>query len=214
MALSSAFSPCFGLEDACRRRRSAAILRVVIRDAPLTLEPVLRTPTMITGIWRRFGVHAFEGHLSMADMTQLESFGNVWHKKNPGSVVEMSIIFPSEARMGSEERARLVKIIRRWEMARTASATVILANGLVGAMHRSVMTGLMLIAPPPHPVRVFGTTRDAVVWLTPYIQAACGPEAMPASINSAVDALCATFRTAGSAESPQRPAASQSRASS
>jgi hypothetical protein len=184
---------------------------VVIRDAPLTLEPALHTPTMITGIWRRFGVHAFEGHLSMADMTQLEGFGNLWHKKNPGSVVEMSIIFPSEARMEGEERARLVKIIRRWEMARTASSTVILANGLVGAMHRSVMTGLMLIAPPPHPVRVFGTTHDAVVWLAPYIQAACGPEATPAGISAAVDTLCATFRAARSPAPPQRPTGSQRR---
>jgi hypothetical protein len=181
----------------------------VIRDGGVRLEAAFRTPNVVTGVWRRFGAHVFEGRLSLEDMARLESFGNLWHKKNPGSVVELAVILPSEARMAGEERARLAKIIRRWEMTRTASATVILANGLVGAMQRSVLTGLMMIAPAPHPTRVFGTTREAAAWLAPYIQAACGVEATAAAIGAAVDALCASLHMPGSVP-PLQPTRSQS----
>jgi hypothetical protein len=166
---------------------------------------------MITGIWRRFGVHAFEGRLTLDDMARLETFGNVWHKKNPGKVVEMAIVFPSDERMESEERARLVKVIRRWEMARTASATVILAQGLVGAMHRSVLTGLMLVAPPPHPTKVFGTTNDAVAWLAPHIQALCGAEASARDLTAAIDELCTVFRASRRSLPPARSVVPQQR---
>jgi hypothetical protein len=190
-------------EPACRPRGRAAIVEGVIRGGGVRLEAAFRTPNVVTGVWRRFGVHAFEGRLSLDDMGRLESFGDLWHKKNPGSVVELAVIFPSEARMTGEERARLAKIIRRWEMSRTASATVVLASGLVGAMHRSVLTGLMMIAPAPHPTRVFGTTREAAAWLSPYVQVACGPEATPAAIGAAVDALCASRQVIGSVPSMQ-----------
>ncbi|HEX3771271.1 MAG TPA: hypothetical protein VHV30_10420 [Polyangiaceae bacterium] len=171
---------------------------------------MIRAPNMVTGIWRRFGVHAFEGHLTLDDMGKLEAFGNVWHKKNPGKVVEMAIVFPSDDRMEGEERARLVKVIRRWEMTRVASATVILAQGLLGAMHRSVLTGLMLVAPPPHPTKVFGATADAVAWLTPHVQAVCGLDASSHDLTAAVDALCATLR-APPASSRRMPAAPRHR---
>jgi hypothetical protein len=168
----------------------------------ITLEPAIRASNMITGIWRRFGVHAFEGHLTLEDMAKLEAFGNAWHKKNPGKVVEMAIVFPSDDRMEGEERARLVKVIRRWEMARTASATVVLAQGLLGAMHRSVLTGLMLVAPPPHPTKVFGTAAAAVTWLTPHVQSLCGPEANARDLTAAIDKLCAQFRAGGKSMPP------------
>lgn len=172
----------------------------------MTFEPTLRAANMITGIWRRFGVHAFEGRLSLEDMRQLETLGNLWHKKNPGKVVEMAIIFPSDDRMGGEERGRLVKVIRRWEMTRTASATVILANGLVGAMHRSVLTGLMLVAPPPHPVKVFGSTAEAVRWLTPFIHEVCGNDCTAPELVAAVEALCAMLHASGPSIPPMRQA--------
>jgi hypothetical protein len=198
-------------ERAVARDETSSYFRPVTQVAAIALEPVLRSPTMITGIWRRFGVHAFEGALSPDDMSRLESFGNVWHKKNPGHVVEMAIIFPSEARMESDARARMAKIIRRSEMMRRASATVILGRGLVGSMQRSVLTGLMMIAPPPHPIKVFGSITDAVVWLTPHIQAVCGADAKPQELNAAVDALCATFHAAEPAMPPAHPTRSHSR---
>ena len=70
---------------------------------------------------------------------------------------------------------------------------MILAEGLIGAAHRSVLTGLMLLAPAPHPAKVFGKTADAVTWLAPRVQTLCGPSATAEALNAAVDEFCARF---------------------
>ena len=160
----------------------------------LKLEPFLTLPSLVSGMWRRFGVHVFEGGLSLDDMVRIEASGSSWHRTNPGQLVELVIIFPSDARLTNEERTRLAAIVKRWEKTRTASATVVLAEGLTGAMHRSILTGLQMIAPPPHPTKVFSRTPDAVGWLAPHVQALCGPDATAADLLAAVDRLCEAFR--------------------
>ncbi len=160
----------------------------------MKLEPIIQLPNMMTGRWSRLGVHAFEGTLTVEDIVRIEAAGSLWHKKNPGKVVEMVIIFASEARMSSEERARMAALVKRWEDVRMASATVILASGLVGSMHRSILTGLQMLAPPPHPTKVFGATEHAILWLLPYIQALCGNDTTREDLTAAVDDLCAAFR--------------------
>jgi hypothetical protein len=168
----------------------------------MKLEPLIERPVMRTGVWRRFAVHSFEGKVTVEDMASMEAAGLGWLKQNPGKLVELVIIFPSEARMTSEERARMARVIKRWESQRTASATVILAEGLIGAMHRSVLTGLQLLAPAPHPTRVFGKTEDAVAWLFPYIRELCGAETTQADLQAAVEDHCATFRSRPPASQP------------
>jgi hypothetical protein len=160
----------------------------------IDLVPIMRMESMITGRWRRLGVHAFQGKITLADMTRIDVAGAQWFKDNPGNVVELVVIFPSDARMSSDERSRMAALVKRWESVRTASATVVLASGLLGSMHRSVLTGLQMIAPPKHPTKVFGSLADAVVWLEPYVQELCGPEAKSPDILAAIERLCETFR--------------------
>lgn len=167
----------------------------------MRLETIIDMPPLMSGIWKRFGVHMFEGKVTLDDMDVIEKRSEAWHGKIRGKLVEMVVIFPSEARMTSEERARMAGIIKRWESARIASATVILAQGLVGATHRAVLTGLQMIAPPPHPTKVFGVTADAVKWLSPHVHELCGPESTPEALVSAVDELAQRFATR-----PTRPA--------
>jgi hypothetical protein len=184
--------------SSCPRLARATILSSAAATpcdgATMKLEPIIQLPNMMTGMWRRLGVHAFEGQLTLGDMDRLEAAGTQWHKKNPGKVVELVVIFESEARMTSEERARMAAIVKRWEGVRTASATVVLASGLLGSMHRSILTGMQMIAPPPHPTKVFGATSDAVAWLAPHVQALCGADATRDDLTAAIDDLCATFR--------------------
>ena len=160
----------------------------------MNFEPIIRMPNMMTGMWRRLGVHAFQGRITVQDITLLEAAGIQWHKRNPGKVVEMVIIFPSDARMNGEERARMAVVVKRFENVRTASATVVLSGGLQGSMHRSVLTGLQLIAPPPHPTRVFGVVADAVSWLEPHVRALCGPDVTIDEMQSGVAELCHSFQ--------------------
>jgi hypothetical protein len=174
----------------------------------MKFEPIISQPNTMTGMWRRFGVHVFQGTLTLDDMARIEAVGTLWHRKNPGKVVELVIIFPSDARLSGEERARLAGIVKRWEGVRMASATVVLASGLTGAMHRSVLTGLNFLAPPPHPLKVFGVTADAVGWLTPYVQALCGADTTREELLAGIEGMCATFQ-ASRGDAP--PAASSGR---
>ena len=88
----------------------------------------------------------------------------------------------------------MAELIKRWESFRIAAATVILAQGLLAAVHRSVLTGLLLLAFPPHPAKVFATTGEAVTWLLPYVNALSGPSIDSAEMLSAVSGLCAEFQ--------------------
>jgi hypothetical protein len=115
-------------------------------------------------------VHLFQGELSMADMTVLETAGAHWQRAHRGKRVELVIVLPSGARMSADERDRMTQLMRRGEKDRIASATVILADGLRGALHRSLLTGLTLLAPAPHPMKVFSRLEDALAFLTPYLQ--------------------------------------------
>jgi hypothetical protein len=159
----------------------------------MKLEAVVDMPCLLSAAWSRFGVHLFHGKITVRDIDEIERIGDEWFARHPGKLVELVIIFPSRARLTTAERLRLSRMIKRREKERTASATVILAEGLIGAAHRSVLTGLMLLAPPPHPAKVFGKTADAIGWLAPRVRALCGESATNESLIAAVDELCASF---------------------
>lgn len=154
----------------------------------MQFEPVIRMPTAWTSLAGRFSLHVFEGELTVDDMNEMRAIGDRWFERRPGKLVELTVVFPSNTRMSAEERTRMTQLIKHWERHRVASGTVILAEGLVGAMQRSVLTGLLMLAPPPHPSKIFGNIPDAVTWLAPHIRALCGAgatrEAALAAVNS------------------------------
>ena len=158
-----------------------------------SFERIIELPAVWSYLCGRFAVHLFQGQLSVSDMDRMEQVGALWHERNPGKRVELSIILPSDARMEQAERARMARLVRRWEHERVASATVVLAQGLRGAMHRSVLTGLMLLAPPPHPAKVFGTIPDAVAFVTPYVQPLLDRSYSGAALGQAIHALYRSF---------------------
>ena len=164
----------------------------------MILEPLIRLPNAWTGVAGRFGVHLFEGRLTVADMDRMEAIGDEWQAKNPGRLVELVVIFPSSARLDDAERARLVRLVARREKDRAASATVIMAEGMVGAMQRSILTGINLIRRPPHPVKVFSAVPDAVSWLLPHVREACDRTAGRLEMLTATENFCASFRLRGS----------------
>jgi hypothetical protein len=155
----------------------------------MRLEPIIEMHCMVSALWRKFAVHLFEGHISVAEMGILEAQSAIWHAKVKGKRVEMVVILPSNAKLSGDERGRMARIVKRWESHRAASATVILADGIVGAMQRSMLTGMQMIVPPPHPTKVFGTIPDAVWWLSPHIREVCGAEANPDDLLLSVAAL-------------------------
>jgi hypothetical protein len=158
----------------------------------MKLVPLLQTPTAWSGVADRFAVHLFEGHVTVQQMGRFEAVGDEWLGKHPGKLVELVIIHPSDSRMTTEERSRMAQVIKRWERQRVASATVILATGMLAAMQRSVLTGLLMLAPPPHPAKVFGVAHEAIDWLAPHVRSLT-PHVTPAAMHAAVTDWCAAF---------------------
>lgn len=160
----------------------------------MILEPVIRLPGAWSSASSSFGIHLFEGHVSVAEMDQMQLIGERWNARNPSKRVEMVLIFPSNVRMTPEERSRMAKLIQVSQAHRTASATVILAQGMLASMQRSMLTGLLMIAPPPHPAKVFGAIPDALSWIEPHARAVCGPALKFDELTAAVHSHVAEFR--------------------
>jgi hypothetical protein len=160
----------------------------------MNFEAVIRTPTAWISVFSRFTVHLFEGHVTLADMDRMQAVGERWKVQHPEKRVEIGVIFPSDARMTHEERTRMARLIKLGEAQRAASATVILAQGLMASMQRSMLTGMLMIAPPPHPQKVFGSIPDALAWLGPHVEAVCGGALNLDELSNALTAHIAQFR--------------------
>lgn len=160
----------------------------------MSFEPAIRMPNVWVDVAEYFTLHQFEGQLTIADMERLEREGDKWHAKYSGKRVELVVIFPSNARMSMDERARLTRAIKRFEHNRIASSTVILAHGITGAMQRSILTGLQMLAPPPHPIKVFGNVRDALTFLTPYVGELSGARPNDDTLVADIEALGVAFK--------------------
>jgi hypothetical protein len=159
----------------------------------MKFEPVIALPTAWTSVCGQFVLHLFEGRLSLADMQHMQDLAARWLTKHPERRVELVVVLPSSANMTMEERQRMARLIKQGEPQRAASGTVILAQGLTGSFQRSVLTGLMLLVPPPHPAKVFAGVQDAVRWLHPHARALM-PKLELEQLVAAVDAHVATFR--------------------
>ena len=157
-------------------------------------ETLLQLPAAESSIYDRFVLHLFEGHLSVEAMDQMHQVAVRWNAEHPQKRVELAVIFPSDARMTQEERAGMARLMKLGEPYRHASATVILSAGLRGAMHRSLLTGLMMLAPPPHPSKVFGDVADAVAWLEPHLREASAEFPSGEALIREVEARIERFR--------------------
>ncbi|MEZ4328893.1 MAG: hypothetical protein R3B40_26945 [Polyangiales bacterium] len=134
-------------------------------------EAITQLPTAWTMASGRFGVHLFEGALTVDDMVGMQQRGDVWYAANLGRLVELVVIYPSDSRMSGEERRKMVELMKNGDSRRDASSTVILAEGLVASLQRSILTGLLMLAPPPHPAKICAGVAPAVDFLAPFAQA-------------------------------------------
>lgn len=160
----------------------------------MIFEPVIRMTAAWTSVTAGFAIHLFEGHVTLDQMDQMQVIGERWNARHPAKRVEIVLILPSGARMTHEERTRMAKLIKAGEAHRTASATVILAQGMLASMQRSMLTGLLMIAPPPHPAKVFGAIAEALTWLEPHARGVSGARLKLDELTVAIHAHVAEFR--------------------
>lgn len=135
----------------------------------MNFTPLYQLPNAWTLASDRFGLHLFDGEVTVDEMDEMERLAASWHESNPGRTVELVVIEPSRHRMTGEERRRMSELMKTWEHARAASATVIVADGLLGAIHRSILTGLVMLAPPAHPAKICPNLSAALDFLRPHL---------------------------------------------
>lgn len=166
----------------------------------MQFEVVVKMPSAWSGVHRHFAIHLFQDRVTVAQMDELEAVGSAWRKRNPGKLVELVVIFPSNDHMTSDERARMAKLMKRWENERLASATVILADGLVGALQRSILTGLVMLVPPSHPAKIVGRLADAATWLAPHVGTLWQRPVAATELLTGISAICAEFEARGATD--------------
>jgi hypothetical protein len=154
----------------------------------MKFEALIRAPTAWTSVASRFAVHLFEGHVTLTDMNHMLALGKRWNAEHPETRVELVVVYPSDARMSHDERVHMARVMKLGEARRVCSATVILAEGLRASVQRSVLTCMTMLAPPPHPAKVFDRTADAAHWLLPYV---CSVHDAALSLDGLMRALCA-----------------------
>lgn len=136
------------------------------------------TDTYAIASWRQLTMWVVEGHTPLDELERVRRMALRWVTTNPGKSVSIIVLHGARSTMSSEERASVARMIAETKHTRAASATVVLGRGVIGALHRSILTGFSLLVPPPHPTRVFADVAPAVAWLHPHLEATCG--AVPA----------------------------------
>lgn len=136
-----------------------------------------------------------DGHTPLDELERLRALALARMKEHPEKGVSLIVLHGTRSTMSSEERRSVTQMIDQTKHTRVASSTVVLGRGVIGSLHRSILTGMSIIAPPPHPVRICADVPAAIEFLHPYIEAVAGPvdplhvEAMIADLHGEVCAM-------------------------
>lgn len=139
------------------------------------MRPERVTDTFAIATWRRLTMWVVDGHTPLEELERLRHLVMRWVAAHPAKTVSLIVIHGTPTTMSAEERRSVTKMIDDTKHTRVASATVILGRGMVGSLHRSILTGFSLLVPPPHPTRICADVDAAIGFLHPHIVEVCGP---------------------------------------
>jgi hypothetical protein len=140
-------------------------------------------------MWKQLVLWVVDGHTPLDELEQLRRLVHAWYvDQGDAKNVTLVVIHGTNTTMNADERRAVARMIDETKSSRVASATVVLGDGMVGALHRSILTGFSFLVPPPHPVKIFARVEPAVVFLHPFIEALCGPVS-PDHVGAMVDDL-------------------------
>jgi hypothetical protein len=133
------------------------------------------TGSYAIGTWKDLVVWVVDGHTPLDELKRLRSHVAEWTRERGGRKnVTLVVLHAARTTMSSEERASVARMIDETKRSRVASSTVVLADGLVGALHRSILTGFTIVVPPPHPTKVCADVATAIAFLHPHVESLCG----------------------------------------
>lgn len=154
------------------------------------------TASYAIGTWKRVIVWVVEGHTPVATLEALRlRLAVLSRERGDEKHVALTVLYPSDSAMSAEERRSVARMIDETKHRRLASATAVLAQGMMGAVHRSILTGMSILVPPPHPNRITSSIEDAVAFAHPFVVQSSGAVAM-ADLRTMVEDLYDTLRSA------------------
>lgn len=130
---------------------------------------------MAAGAWRRLVVLVTDGHNDVRALEELRRTLVGWIGENPGKNVTLVVLHATPSSMSSDERRTMMRLMEETKHSRMASATVVMATGVLGALHRSILTGMNMLVPPPHPSKIVADVPSAARFLAPYLDGLSGP---------------------------------------
>lgn len=134
------------------------------------------TASYAIGTWHNLLIWVVDGHTGVEGLERLRvRFSELSRARGEEKHVALIVLYPAQTTMSAEERKCLAKMIDESKHRRLASSTAVLSQGVIGAVHRSILTGISILIPPPHPNRIVSTIDDAVAFVHPHVVKACGP---------------------------------------
>ncbi len=138
-------------------------------------EPDRVTPSYAIGAWKNLVIWVVDGHTPLEELERLRARVSDWNRARGGAKnVALIVLHAARSTMSAEERRSVARMIDESKHTRAASATVVLADGVLGALHRSILTGISMLVPAPHPTKVFADVERAIAFLEPHIARNCG----------------------------------------
>lgn len=133
------------------------------------------TVSYAVGTWKHLLLWVVEGHTPVEQLERLRvRIGALSRDRGDKKHVALTVLYPSDSTMSAEERACVAKMIDETKHRRLAAATAVLAQGVMGSVHRSILTGMSLIVPPPHPNRIAASEEAAINFVHPYVVQSSG----------------------------------------
>lgn len=157
------------------------------------MQPERVTDTYAITMWEGLVLWVADGETPVEELRALTQFVKRYRaERGERPNVALTVIHGTRTGMTAEARREVTRLIDLTKHDRVASSTVVLAQGMLGALHRSILTGMELVVPAPHPVKICGDVSTAVAFLHPYIVELCGPvapehvEAMARDLHGAI----------------------------
>lgn len=148
-----------------------------------------KTASFAIGTFKNLLIWVAQGHTNVAELQELRVlFGMLAKARGDEPHVSLIILYPSDSTMSGEERRVVTKLIEESKHRRLASATAVLATGVMAAVHRSILTGINLLVPPPHPNRITASIDEAISFVHPHVVKSSGPITQ-ADVRAMIDEL-------------------------
>jgi hypothetical protein len=158
------------------------------------VRPERVTESYAIASFRQIVVWVVDGHTPVDELERLRLHVLEWTRaQGDAKNVALTVLHSNRSTMSAEERRIVARMIDETKGSRLASATVVLADGMLGALHRSILTGFSLLVPPPHPTKICGDLPSALAFLAPHIEKVAG-DVPPAHIEAIVDDLHGAVR--------------------